>query len=347
MRSSTSSSESFFSRACALLASAGLITLALAALFGRLHRPQPLSPAPAEVAAVEREVVGLGNSHFEAAIDPDAVTRAFATHGERVTWHQYTGGGWNALQYLMLAQLAGDVLRPGRDLVLIDASPVALNEAEEDDHLGTIRPDAAWSVARLPGLPMESRLDVLLGALSPLYRYRTALQAAFWAHLEPLVARRAPARLVRPSAAPPPFTLVTDPGRNFVIREVRGDREQFRAQHRRWLDRWIARARFGGYKREALIRAVAGLRARGIDVVLVETPTSGWFRARFDASEAGVAYRAALTAVAQAAAGRLLDHWPARFDEDDRYWDDYHLASTQAADFDAVLVEQLVALLGR
>jgi hypothetical protein len=352
VHSSISNSEPpFFPRALLLLAATATLVVLVAQVAGA-HSPRPpLVPPHLETATAPRRLIAFGNSYIAAAISPAALTQALAARGLQVTLHQLTGGGWNALHYVVLARLVEDTLRPRRDVVLLDVSPHALDDAEPDAHLDVIPPASAWTVATLPSAPTEVRLDLLLDALAPLYRHRLLWQARAWTRLgaratAAVACAALPAALVRPPATAPPFMLVTDPQLDFVVREIRGDRAAFREQNRRWLRDWMAHARFGGYKREALEQAIAGLSERGIQIVLLATPRSRWFDEEFEKTTAGQSYQATVASLARRAGGRLLDRWDARFGDEDATWDDYHLTPTTSAAFDEAVAEALAGMPG-
>jgi hypothetical protein len=117
--------------------------------------------------------------------------------------------------------------------------------------------------------------------------------------------------------------VVTAPDRNFVILDITGDRAAFaRAAHARAVVA-MGGVLAGGYKREALERAVRLLRGRGLDVVLVMTPTTRWFEAlyprHFAAVEQSVEQLAAET-------GALwIGRWPEAMHDESRFWDGHHM----------------------
>jgi hypothetical protein len=352
MSSSTSSSSRFFPRAVACLTMVAAVTLmggrlggrAVRALIDRTHTggklwAEPLGPQGAVVRTSQRYLALLGNSRFDAAIDPERLAHDL---GEGVVADPYFGGGWDALHYYMLAVLAQDVLRPGRDAVVIEISPLSIDDAAADNRLSFIPRPAAGAIAALPGAPLETRLNVLLGAAASLYRYRVILQGY---ELE----RRLPgaAALLRrvgllggPPRAPR-FEVRTPPGHELVIAEVRGDRDAFTAENRARLDRTIGELRLGGYKLAALERAVELLHAAGLTVYLVETPISNWLHERLYATAAGARYVRAVTALAARTGAVLVRDWPARFGDEATFWDDSHMVAPLREAFTDLLARRL------
>jgi hypothetical protein len=342
----TPAAEPFFGRAVWLLALLLGSTLALGHSIGQMHPPQTLSPAAARVAASDRFVVLLGNSRVEAGINPQQLATLLSTGGRHVDVQSFTGGGWDALHYYMIALLAKDVLRPFKDTVVIEVSPLSLNDAAPRNRLGAIRPETALQVASLQGEPIETRFDLLAGSIAGLYRYRVSLQSllvqprleAWCARTGHLLER---CGLLGPPPATQAFGLVTEPGRGFVIREIRGDRVAFREINRRRLTVEVKAVRVGGFKLRALERAVEALRARDIAVFLVEVPTSRWFAERVEQSPGGTAFREALPGVAKATGARLLTGWPDSLTDEDRFWDDTHMLAVSTGPFTRALAAVL------
>jgi hypothetical protein len=332
----------------ALIAIGAALALGAGHVAGRLHALQPLAPTAAELSAAGHLVVLFGNSRFEAGILPEPLAAAL---GPEVRARAFTGGGWDAVHYLMLAILSRDLLRPERDAVVIEVSPMSLNDFDSANRLGTVRPEAARAVAALPGAPVELRLDVLTGALAGLYRYRVSLQSIALAPQLDRLAATVGGELERfgllgaPPEAPP-FTLVTAPGRNFVIQEIKGDRSRFDSANRRLQQAQLATLQVGGFKLAALDRAVAMLRERRLPVFLVETPTSPWLSQKLDAAPAGPRYHTALRALAERRGALLLDAWPAPLTDDERFWDGMHMVAGASRDFTAALALRLRARLG-
>jgi hypothetical protein len=298
------------------------------------------------VAAAEHFVVLFGNSHFEAAIDPARLARDLSNQPGEVAARAFVGGGWDVLHYYTLALLAQHVLRPGRDVAVIEVCPLSLDDSREHNRLGVIRPEASWAVASLPGAPAELRLDVLLGAVAGLYRYRLSLQAGVVLPFLERAATRAGTvlgqiALVGAPQRAPAFELITTPGRDFVIQEVRGDRGAFAVRNRAALERDLAALRLGDYKLAALERAIAELRGRGVEVFLVETPTSRWYSARLAQTEAYGRYRAEMPRLAARQGAHLVDHWSDAFTSEDGFWDDTHMMAGSTAAFTDALARRM------
>ncbi|MCU1279362.1 MAG: hypothetical protein JWM53_2908 [bacterium] len=359
MRSSTSSSSAalveptperepapFFARALLLLAVTATIAVGGGHMAGRFYRPRALAPSSRELAGTDRFVVLFGNSHFEAGILPDRLAADLSHDGQTVHAQAFTGGGWDALHYYMLALLSKDILRPGRDLAVIEVCMQTLSDANDHNRLGVIRPEAAAAIAALPGAPAELRLDVLLGGIAGLYRYRVSLQAAVSPRLDEL-ARRIGEQLhvAGELRVAPKFELVTMPGMEFVIKEVRGDRRAFQEATRATLSKGVPAIRVGGYKLAALERAVAVLQGRGIDVWLVETGTSSWYSEELRRAPDWNAYVEAMQRLAAQPHVHYAADWPASLSADDQFWDDTHRVGTSAPRFTDELAARIRAAL--
>jgi hypothetical protein len=325
-----------------------LVVLGLPVLVGHLagqtYQPTPLTVPEATIAAASRVVVGFGNSRLEAAVDPAQLSAELsAVTGAPVAAMGLNGGGWDTLHYYQLALLNRDRLRPHRDVVLIEVSPLSLDDSRDHNHLGVIRPETCEAIAALPGAPIELRLDVLLGGAAGLYRYRPQFQRLISRRLDRERDRLLPvlagAGLLR-APAPAPFELILEPGRNFVIHEVRGDRAAFQRAARRQLEADFA-PRTTGFKREALRRAVRLLREREIEVFLVQVPVSAWLSGRLAASAAGPRFRDEMRALAAEAGARLLDEWPAELSDESNYFDEMHMVSAATRGFTHALAATL------
>jgi hypothetical protein len=342
MSLSTSSSErSFLGRALLWLAVALGSALGLGALAGQFYQPKPLSPSRAEIESRPHWLLLFGNSRIAAAVDERALS---AQLGEGVTARAYTGGGWDALHYLMLALLSESVLRPGQDAVLIEVSPLSLNDHAPESRLGVIRPETSWTIATLSGAPLEARLDILLGAVAPLYRYRPSVQSALENKLRQ-AAKRLMSALeglgwVSPSATEPAYELVTDPERDYVIREVRGDAEALRRAARESFGRELSGLSFGGYKRAALALAVSRLRARGVAVYLVEVPVSEWLAKELAAAPGRARYEEFLRELSGGGAV-LLRGWDASLQAPALFFDEMHMMAQATEGFTRALASAL------
>jgi lysophospholipase L1-like esterase len=86
---------------------------------------------------------------------------------------------------------------------------------------------------------------------------------------------------------------------------------------------------------------VRALRARAIDVFLVELPTSRWFDERMRLSPGGIAYHGALPRLADLTGARLLDKWPDSLWEESRFWDDVHMVAASTIVFTEALAEAI------
>ena len=336
----------FFARACVLLLVILVTALGTGRVIGSAHHPRPLTVEAAEVAAADHFVLLLGNSRFAAGIDPERLARRLSRPGATVRTHMFEGGGWDALHYYMLAMLSGDALRRGRDAVVIEVSPGSIDDGHSANRLGVLRPETAAAIARLPGAPIETRLDVLCGAAAGLYRYRVSLQGMVIAPrletlAQQLVGPLGRAGLIGEPRQAAPFQLVLAPGRDFVIDHVKGDRAALLAATRRTFETGLPRWRGGGYKLEALRRAVLLLEQRGVRVILVETPTSAWAEARLAESATGQRYFQLVRGLADGTGALLMRDWPAPLRADTLFWDDAHMVSTATADFTDALADRL------
>lgn len=322
------------------------VALALGWAAGRAHRPKPLAPAPEAVAASEHFVAVFGNSIFQTAVDPGRLAVAVGARPGAVAAELYSGAGWGSLHYYMLALFARDVLRPRRDLAVIDISLPSLHDA--DHRLAGIRPAAARAVAEIPGLPVETRLDVLFGAISPLYRYRMPLQSRIAADLERALRRGAAAGSGRRLLGPPPgtksFRLVTEADADFVTAWVGTDNEADRLVIRRRVTDYFGGMNVGEFKLTALERAVRALRERDIPVALVLAPLASWCEALLPPDFTGQARRR-IDRLARDTGALVLTEWPAQLREERRFGDGYHMAPDATAPFTDELGKRLRAAL--
>jgi hypothetical protein len=312
---------------------------------GRLYRPLPLSPAPERVVAADRFVLLFGNSRFEAGIDPERLAHGLSA-SSRVDAAMFTGGGWDVLHYYMLALLARDTLRPWRDAVVIEVSPLSMNDAQCNNRLGVIRPETALEVAGLPREPAETRLSILLGAVVGLYRYRDSIQQGPLDRGLTVCAGYLSVPLVwvgflGPPRAEPSFRLIPAPGREYVIQEIQGDMMAFQAANRRRLQATLRTLRFGAFMLRALERAVVILREKNIDVYLVSTPLSRWFQDRVDGSPAGLSFKRALERLASETGAEFLKDWPEHCYDERNFWDDTHMTSQATKMFTDAVAKRL------
>jgi hypothetical protein len=339
----------FFGRALVLLAVVLAVGLGLGRAAGRAYRPKPLAPTAEEVAASERFVLILGNSVFEAGIDPARLAAQLSSPSQAARARMFTGGGWDALHYYMLALLAKDQLRPQRDAVVIEVSPSSLDDAQPGNRLGTLRPEVARELISLPGAPLETRLDVLCGAVAPLYRYRMSLHGVLAERWARAAAAAGPALggagLAGAAPRQPPFRLVTAPGRDFVIDRIEGDREAFLRVAAEQTAALAGRIEVGGFKRVALERAIAALRARDIPVVLVQTPSAPWHEQLMARGAAAGAYQALLERLRRDTGVTILARWPAPLREAGKFWDGNHMVAGATAAFTDALAAELRATL--
>jgi hypothetical protein len=308
----------FVGGALAWLAALGALTLGICFGAGVLNRPTPLAPSTAELDRHASTLVLFGNSRFEAAFDPDELGTALGTGCK-----MYSGGGWHALHYQQLALINARALRSGRDAVAIDVSILSMQQATPT-RLGVIRPEAALSVATLPGLPTEARLDVLLGAIDPLYRYRATIQGRLAGPLENAVRRLPLPWGASPAAAP--YRLVTDPERNWVMKSIEGDREAFRQESRRRLLETARTLETVPSQRAAIEVGVRRLRTAGVAVALVEVPVSRWLDEKL-AGPVVADHRAWLDRLASETGAHVLRSWPAELHDEALFYDDQHYFS--------------------
>lgn len=354
MRLSTSDSdrgeEPFFGRALAWIAVTFAVVFGGGMATGAVYHPRPLAPDPSHLVGSEHMVVLFGNSRFEAGVNPARLAAALSKPGHRVDVQLFSGGGWDALHYYQLALLARDVLRPGRDVAVIEVAADSVNDQASGNRLGVLRPEVARWLATLPGEPLETRLDIVAGFAS-LYRYRTSLQSVLLARWLERVAAAvggalSPAGLLGPPPREQPYRLVLAPGEQTLIQDVAGDQEACRMAMRRALTHRLQGLRVGGFKWAALERAIALLRDRGIAVVLVQTPISDWMRDWFSHTEGGPEFEVRLTELERR--GVLVERrWPTSMSAPDRFWDDTHMkASTAAVAFTDALAARLQVALG-
>lgn len=335
---------SFFPRSLVFLAFVIGSALLLGHLAGRTYKPRSLSPDLDKVASADRYVLLFGNSRFEAGIDPNQLS-SLLSKDQPTTTQMFTGGGWDALHYYMLAILAKKTLRPNRDVVVIEASPLSVDD--NANRLGTIRPEAALQVASLQGEPTEIRLGVLLGAICGLYRYRVSFQSGpFQDALERIAGKIGsalrPLGLVRDVSEEPAYRLVPADGRGgFVIARIEGDVELFRARNRRHLEQDLKSLQLGEFKLDALRKAVELLRKENVDVVLVQTPLSTWYQQRLDVTGAAARFYRELESIEKSTGARILRHWPSSLHEESNFWDDSHMSSGATKRFSEALAQKL------
>ena len=337
----------FFLRALFLLLFSLSIALGMGHVVGRVYRPQPLSPTFDRVHGSDHFLLICGNSRFDAAINPGLLASTLSHCSEsKVDAQMYVGGGWDSIHYYMLALLSRNVLRSGKDGVIIEISPLSLNDAESDNRINVVRPEVAMALADLPGEPVEDRLKILVGAVASLYRYRPQIQSKFlyprlhgWSSR--VAARLERCGLVKPVPSPVPFRLVFAPGREFVVQELRGNQESFRMVNRQILIANNHKLRFGGYKYHALERAVRVLRDREINVYLVQTPTSLWFKERLFRTKAGESFQAAISRLAESTGAVVLTDWPPSYYDGRLTWDETHLLAHATDPFTSALAKRL------
>ncbi len=332
---------SYFARAGVWLGALLVSVMVCGQTLGLAYEPKPMQVTPADLEGHERLLVIFGNSRTEAAFDADRLERALPV-GVRV----FSGGGWHPLHYYQLARLHAPVLRPSRDLVLLDASLLSISSAPPG-RLGAIRPEAALPVVALPELPTEARLDILLGAADPVYRYRSQVEAKFSSRLDAGAERLAPLlgslRLSGPPPTAPAFTLVTDPDKNFVMKEILGDKGAFRRASRERLTRTVAELTRPAYQLAALERSVTALRERGITVLLLEVPLSRWLTDQLERSPQLAPYRRWLDDLAARTGAQVLREWPEALRDERNFYDDQHLFSAATGPVSDALVTTLRA----
>lgn len=339
----------YFLRSLGWLGLLVAVVLGASHVAGRFRAPSFLGPDPVRVSASEHYLTVFGNSRTRAAIDVAAVARSLGTPAARVDGQALSGGGWDALHFYMLALLTHDELRPGRDAVIIEVSPLSMNDADSDNRLTAIRPETAFQVAALPGAPIEMKLDLLTGGIAGLYRGRFAIQSRMlWPKAEALSQQItepfAGAGLLR-DGPPPRFDVVPVPGRELVIDRVEGDVEAFNRVNRRNVSALVGSLEFGGYKLAATRRAVETLRARGIDVVLLRIPSSRWFEAQIARSRAA-SFDQQVGAIAKELGAYYLHEWPEQLQRDELFWDETHMRGSATAEFSAALGARLGEVLG-
>lgn len=346
MRSSTSASNegAFFGRAIACLAITFATTFGLAALAGRYYHPQSLTPDSRRVAASDHLVALLGNSRFEAGIDLALLAQTLSRPGQRVDVELFSGGGWDALHYYQLALLARDVLRPGRDVVVMEIAADDVNDDNAGNRLGSLRPEVARAMLALPDEPLETRLDIGAG-LAALYRYRGSIQGIVLApRLERWATRigglLAQLGLVGLPPREPPFHLVMAPGSLTRIEQVEGDQNACRLAMRRVYTGHLDGLKVGGFKWSAIERAVQALRERGIAVVLVQTPMSQWMRDWLARTPGGASFTACMGRL-RAGGVTIEDQWPPAMNAADRFWDDTHMNVAAGVEFTRALAERI------
>ena len=336
---------SFFLSALLLLGVTTATAIGLASGAQVLYHPRPLAPDPGAVASSDHFLAIFGNSHFEAGIDPNALAVNLSATPGSVKAQMFDGGGWDALHYYMLALLARDVLRPEKDVVVIEVSPTSLNDSQTSNRLGVIRPETATAIARVAGMPTETRLDVLFGSVATLYRYRTSFQSALQLRLEGIAQRGAAwlGRLGLLGAPPhaPPFELKIAPGRDFVIEQVLGDRAAFLQASKLKAENFVSSLHTGGFKLAALEQAIRVLRERNIAVVLVEPPESNWYEATLLAGPFGVRHRDLVRGIADRTGATYLSEWRPALRENELFWDGVHMVATATPGFTSALALEL------
>lgn len=323
-------SSSFFARGLVLIAITIAVTLALGHAAVLFHHQQPLGLTRSDISNFDHMLVAFGNSRFYSNIDFDELAKDLSKPCADVKPIDLSGGGWDSLHFYMLALLTKDLLQPGRDAVLIEVSPLSENDNESANRMAVFRPSVAWKLVEVPGTPFETRLDILLGAIADLYRYRGSIPYELMAPWLERVADHVGVMLNRggmegPPVYSPPFSATIVPGRKIVVSEIRGDVNAYLEQSREYLLPQIQTLRFGGFKFAALERAVSVLRGHDIEVYLVQTPTSRWLREQLDQTESGHRFQLEMPLLARRTGAILLNEWPETAFDPSRYSDDMHM----------------------
>lgn len=317
---------------------------------GKKYRPQSLQVAAAEVSNADRALLVFGNSRTEASINAERLSElllpASRAHRQPLV-RAYSGGGWDSLHYFMLSLLNAPQLRAGRDVVLIESSPLSTDDSITEARLGAIRPEVVKQLLELPGVPIELRLTVLTGAISGTFRYRETIQSMI---IEPRLLKIAstlelPIRrvgLIGPDI-PPAYRLITEANRNFVVERIEGDQNVLREEARSKQLKIVSRLRFGGYKWAAFEAAVKALRARNIDVFLLEVPVSAWLQERLEAAGVAEKHRIASDRLCMTTGCRRLAGWDDFFKNPEHYWDESHMTGGTTSSFTAAVANRLVS----
>jgi len=351
MPSFTSNSEAKAKRWGSLSLAATTLTIVLSIpiligyLAGRRYHPQALAVPSVDEEAPPR-IVLFGNSRIDASVDTNLLARYVTGAGLETQAISFSGGGWDALHFYQLAILNQTALRPGRDVVVIEVSPLSLNDANTNNRLGTIRPEAAWAIASLPGLPTESRLDILFGSAVGLYRYRGRVQGMMLQPRLEAVAHGASRLLAHvgllgPVAKEPDFKIISAPGREFVVQEIQGNRSALLVAARAKHEHLLASLDVGHEKLEALRRNVNLLRSKKIEVFLLQVPTSRWLNSRLYQTPAGQAFLTGMMTLQQDTGAHWLNHWPESMTDEAYFFDEEHMTSLATVPFTGLLAETL------
>lgn len=351
MHSSTSSSEdagiepSAFRLAVGFLAVLISLTVLGARLIGRAYQPSPLSVGRAQLDKSPNLLVMFGNSRSKAAFDLALLERELGVGAVL-----FSGGGWHPIHYYQLALLNAPLLRPGRDCVVLDVSLLSFQGGSPPERLGVIRPDTVLSIASLPGLPAESRLDMLFGSTNNVYRYRSQIQGQL---LEPRLTRAAEATasllekfgLEGPAPTTPRFRFVLDPSRDFVMKEIQGDLAAFQEAAREKLKQSLASFEVAPYHKVAAEKTVEELRRHKIDVVLVSVPLGRWVTDRLSAKTTWRQHQAWLDELARREGVKILRDWPEELLDERNFYDGHHLFGHATEGVSREFARQVSALL--
>lgn len=333
MPSSTSSSDqtqpesSVFRLAVGVLAVLCLSVTLCANIIGRAYHPSPLNIQSNQFDKFPNILVIFGNSRIEAAFDLRRLEQELG-----VSAHLFCGGGWHPMHYYQLALLNAASLRPGRDSVVMDVSLLSFQGGSPPERLGVIRSETALPIASLQGLPAESRLDILFGSTNNVYRYRLQIQEQ---QLEPRLTKAAKTTgdfleklgLEGPAPTTPKYRFITEPNRNFVMKEIQGDLAAFKASAHESLKKRLTNFQIAPYHKDAAERSVEELRSRKIDVVLVSVPLGRWATDRLSMEESWHKHQAWLDDLAQRTGARLIHEWPEDLLDEKNFYDGHHLFS--------------------
>lgn len=335
--------RSFFPRAVMLLGLMGIIFSLFNFVANRLIPPDLKFPGEAALVAGDHCIYTFGNSRFRAAIDEEKLAALLSQPGDVVGVHQFTGNSWDSIHYYTLSLLSKDILRPGRDVVLIELSPISLDDTVELNRLDAIPPQASIPVALLPHESLEMRLEVLFAATSAAFRSRIAFHRG-WIHdgatsrVEGLQKILQSFGLQRPMTRGGPIQVSPDVSNDLQLNE------QWRRAFRHSLELETKSMHFGGLKLTALRLAVQTLRSRNIPVYLVQTPTSPWYHDQLRTNPANLSFRHTMPEVAKTSGSELILDWPAEAYDATHFGDDVHmLRGPQGAEyFTRLLASELI-----
>jgi hypothetical protein len=304
----------------------------------------PESPALAALARlpVAPTVAIIGDSRAHVGLSPTLLDDGLHGHGlAAARTHNFAVDGTDVLHHFsfVLHGLLGVKTLPR---VLIWApNPLEFDDARRSNRLEQLRPSDLVPLFRA-GAPLELLLDVATMALFLPYRHRPLVQVRFEDRSEKWGKRSLPLQSALFGLAPsePPksreYHAFPDGWEPFVVLDwadrFRRGAEAYRADYERLrLDDWhFALAR----------RLLHEVRARGVEVVILELPVAPWFRTYLASGEKHRAWRAKLAMLAKEE-GALLINEADLYDDDRQFGDPGHMSRPLAEAYSRRLAEHL------